>query len=213
MSNFIDLTGKKFNKLTVIKRSENAPGGIPVWECKCECGNITIVRGNNLKSGAVKSCGCLSKHKKEHKTTDSAVYNTWIKMRNRCNNPNDPAYKDYGKRGIKVCSKWEDFNKFEKWCFENGYQKGMSLDRVNNNKGYSPDNCRFTDAKTQANNRRSCKIYEYKGKTQDLQEWCEELNLNYKRMHNRIYKLNWSFEKAVETPVNENKVSFRFRKE
>ena len=205
MPKFNDLTGKKYNKLTVLSFAYITKSKQKKWKCQCDCGNITYVQGNNIVSGAVKSCGCLKNKKAEIKISDSPLYNTWCKIRYRCLNPKDPAYKDYGARGITICKEWLSFINFEKWAFDNGYKENMTIDRIDNNKGYSPVNCRFVDKKTQANNRRSCRIISYKGETKNLREWCDVLELDYKFIHNRIYKLHWDFEKAVSTPCDKSK--------
>lgn len=105
-----------------------------------------------------------------------------------------------------MCDEWANsFETFRKWALQNGYTHGLTIERTDNEKGYSPDNCIWADAKTQANNRRSCRVFTYKGRSQNLMEWCNELGLNYKLVHNRIHKLNWDFEKAITVPCNVNK--------
>lgn len=209
MSNFIDLTGKKFNRLTVIERMDNSPKGIVVWKCQCECGNYTFVRGSNLKSGAVKSCGCLGKDRKKytHCESKTKLYRQWKSMMYRCYKPNHRAYHLYGGRGIRVCEEWKTYEGFKEWVLQTKPKDGdnLTVDRINVDGDYSPQNCRWVDMKTQANNRRSCRYYEYNGEVKDLMEWCDELSLDYKRVHNRIYKLKWSFERAITTPVNDIK--------
>lgn len=133
-------------------------------------------------------------------------------LKNRCYNPNCPKYKNYGGRGIKVCKEWLDSERvingkshlskgrisFEKWALENGYADGLTLDRINVNGDYEPNNCRWVSMKIQENNRTNNRLVTYKNKTQTLAQWCEELGLNYKRIHRRINSLNWSIEKAFE---------------
>lgn len=143
----------------------------------------------------------------------NAVYHGILR---RCYNPNQKSYARYGGRGIKVCDEWlnselvfegtkhskKGWLSFQKWALSNGYKEGMSIDRIDNNKGYSPENCRWVDRKVQSNNRNYCRLITYKGKTQNLKQWCEELGLNYKNMHKRLFKENWSIEKAFETKDN-----------
>ena len=205
MSKFIDLTGKKYNLLKAIEVDKILPSGQRIWKCQCDCGNITFVRGYNLKNGSVKSCGCLLTKKKDKREADSPLYHTWCGIKRRCLSDKDNAYKYYGARGITICQEWLNFYNFEKWALENGYSSDMTIDRIDNNKGYCPENCHFTDKKTQANNRRSNILFSYNGETKNLQQWCELLNLNYKLVHNRIHKLKWDFNKAISTPCNENK--------
>lgn len=203
MSKVIDITGQKFNNLTVIERLPNAKGGISVWKCLCDCGNYTTVRASNLKNGAVKSCGCL-KHisrTKTHGETHTRLYSLWNAMKNRCNNPNANCYMRYGGRGIKVCDEWqESFVSFRDWSLENGYDETLSIDRIDNNKGYYPKNCRWVTFEQQCNNRRSNVLIEYKGETRNLMQWCKILNVDYKLVHNRMNKSGWNFEKSVSTP-------------
>lgn len=208
MSKFIDLTGEKFGLLTVIEKSETLPMGIVVWKCKCDCGNITFVRGKNLKTGAVKSCGCLlhESHNKTHGLSKTKEYQVWYNIKRRCYSQKDEAYKYYGARGIKMCDEWlNSFEEFYKWIKANKTSESQSIDRIDNDGDYSPENCRMADAKTQTNNRRRCRYFTFNGKTQTLMMWCEELGLDYKRTHNRLYKLGWDFERAITTPVDINK--------
>lgn len=202
MSKVKNIAGNKFGMLTVIEKSKSI-NGKAYWLCKCDCGNETIVSGSNLRTGAVKSCGCLIYKKKDtHHLSHTRLFRIWWGIKNRCDNPKSEAYKYYGKKGIHICDEWaNDFVSFYNWAMLNGYDDGLSIDRIDNSKGYSPDNCRFTTKKVQANNRSYCKFYEYNGKTQTLTQWCEELNLNYKLVHGRIYRCGWSFEKAITQPA------------
>ncbi|MBR5273592.1 MAG: hypothetical protein IKU25_09440 [Clostridia bacterium] len=210
MSKFKDLTGKKFALLTVISRAESRSNGTPYWNCVCDCGGKAIVSGNNLKFGGVKSCGCLL-HKKHdtHHLSGTKLYYIWRGMLVRCYDENSNAYKYYGARGISVCEKWKnDFLSFYNWSISNGYKEGLTIDRTNNGLGYSPENCRWVDCKVQANNRAFCKKIEYNGEIKTLMQWCEELNLNYKRVHSRLYRLGWSFEDAISIPVKTKKQNY-----
>lgn len=116
------------------------------------------------------------------------LYTAWLNMRNRCNNKNCHNYKDYGGRGISVASEWDSFEKFDEWSFKNGYNDTLTLDRIDNEKGYSPDNCRWVSVKVQANNRRSSVKLTHNGETHTLAEWADLLHLNYKTFTNRIYR-------------------------
>lgn len=206
MSNVVDLTGQKFNLLTVIDRAESN-NGKTYWNCICDCGTKTVVSGSNLRSGAVKSCGCLLHKKKDtHHLSQTRLYRIWRAMINRCTNANYWAYKYYGEKGISLCNEWrDDFLAFKNWAETNGYSDSLTIDRIDNSKGYSPENCKWVTRKEQSNNRSFCNIIEYQGKKQTLMQWCEELGLNYKRTHSRIYKCGWTFEKAISTPVASHK--------
>ena len=120
-------------------------------------------------------------------------------MKGRCNNPNHPAYKNYGGRGISICKEWEDFRNFEKWSLDNEYFDNASIERKDVNENYSPQNCCWIPLAEQAKNRRSSYEIIHNGRKLNLTEYCKELNLGYKRVHSRIYKLGWDFEKAVST--------------
>lgn len=207
MSKLIDITGNKYNKLTVIGRVENGNKGASRWKCLCDCGNITYVRGGNLKSGSVKSCGCLNKkpHYLIHGDSDKPLYAMWTSMMYRCHNPKNQAYKFYGARGISVCEEWHDYLKFKEWVESTKKEESLTIERIDVNGNYCPENCIWVSMKEQANNRRSNIIFEYNGEKHNLMEWCNLLGLNYKNIHNRIYKLGWSFEKAISTKIDESK--------
>lgn len=209
MSKFIDLTGKKYGKLLVVERAENAKGGIAVWRCLCDCGKTSLVRGSNLKSGAVQSCGCLKHqpaHNRTHGLSKDPLYMRWNQIKMRCLNPSCKSYGNYGGRGIKLCDEWKDsVEAFAKWAIENGYSEELTIERIDNNGDYCPENCKWIPKNEQPNNRRSCYSITYNGKTQNLTEWCKELGLNYKLIHNRMYKHGWEFERAISEPVHVEK--------
>lgn len=209
----IDITGNRYGKLVVIERADSIVPGVTVWKCLCDCGNYTVVRGGNLKSGAVKSCGCTH-HQKANtiRKQNLRLYGIYHKMRSRCNNPNCPAYKDYGERGISVCAEWDSsFSVFFEWAMESGYADTLTIERIDVNGNYCPENCKWITKSEQANNRRTCKLFTYNGKTQNLAQWCNELNLSYKNIYSRIFQKGWSFERAISTPVDVNKIRKEFR--
>jgi len=202
-----DLTGKRFNRLVVLKRVENGNGFKSRWKCLCDCGNETIVAGTNLKTGEVKSCGCLKHLQRDtHHLSGTRLYSIWNAMKNRCYLKTHSAYSYYGGRGITVCDEWKtDFESFYKWAINNGYSESLTIDRVDNNKSYCPDNCRWVPQEVQVNNRRSCVLITYKGETKNLMQWCKLLNLPYKLMHQRMYLKNISFEEAISIPIKSRK--------
>lgn len=217
MSKFVDLTGKRFNNLTVISRVENTESGAIKWNCLCDCGNYTIVRGDNLKSNSVKSCGCLNKkpaYNRIHGESKTTLYRKWQSMKRRCYDKNASNYKNYGARGIKVCDEWKnDFLAFKKWVLETRTDEALTIERIDVNGDYCPENCIWLDKKGQSNNRRNCLMYTYNGKTQNLMQWCEELGLDYKLVYERLKRDNWSFEKAISTPVITDGYAMRIGKE
>ncbi|MEO3446711.1 hypothetical protein ABG862_02840 [Bacteroides xylanisolvens] len=165
-----DLTGQKFGLLTVLKKTDKRIcGGCIVWECLCECGNTTEVSSGNLYSGHTISCGCYKReisskvckgvftkhgHGKTGKST--STYISWLHMRDRCNNPNNKSYENYGGRGICVCKRWNSFNSFLKDMGER--PKGTSIDRIDVNGNYEPSNCRWATVKEQNNNKRKVTV-------------------------------------------------------
>ena len=190
-----DLTGQKFNHLTAVELVSRKPTR---WKCICDCGNYTTVLTTNLKSGKVKSCGCIHhRGNPKHNICYSRQYAIYKKIIRRCYNPDDPAYKNYGGRGIDVCKEWrDDVVNFYNWSIENGYSDNLSIDRIDNNKGYSPNNCRWADAKEQSNNRRSCRLYTINGIEKTLAQWCECYNMEYKTVYARLSR-NWNIEEAL----------------
>lgn len=206
MSKAIDLTGQKFGRLTVIQRAENR-NGKTMWMCQCDCGNEKITQTMNLTHGDTKSCGCLQKETiKEiastHKKSKTKLYRVYLHIKERCSNPSSKSYSDYGGRGISVCDEWLDsYEKFMDWSYENGYKDGLQIDRMDNDGNYEPSNCRWTDRVTQANNRRNNNFIEFNGEKRTLSEWEKETGIGQSTIWARIYKLNWSIEKALTTPV------------
>lgn len=167
---FINLTGQKFNMLTIVSFAGFDNGHRSRWNCKCECGNDKIITGYDIKSGHSVSCGCFARMKVKNKMTTHGLrkhplYNIWAGMKQRCNNFNSLAYKNYGGRGIKICKEWDDsFKNFYNWAIKNGYNDNLTIERINNDDGYNPNNCKFIPFEDQAKNKRSSKIWIIKGK-------------------------------------------------
>lgn len=157
--NFKDLTGKQFGRLTVIERIKHN-NTLGYWICKCECGNEKIVPTNRLTQGMTKSCGCLNhdlviERSTVHGLRHTRLYRIWNGMKQRCHNENHPRFKDWGGRGIKVCDEWkQSFKTFYDWSIQNGYSDNLSIDRINNNGNYDPNNCRWSTVQEQNKNKR-----------------------------------------------------------
>lgn len=205
----LDLRGEVYGHLTVVSRSDDHifPSGqrARMWRCKCDCGNMIIVDGRNLRSGHTQSCGCIrSERKIKHGDCLSGkqprMYRIWAGMRARCNSPNSVHYKEYGARGISVCEEWRDYSKFKEWAIKNGYEDSLTLDRIDVNGDYSPENCRWASWRTQQNNSRRNVVIEHGGQRHTLSEWAEIYGIPYKTFWYRI-RSGWSFDKASSTPL------------
>ena len=191
-----DLTGQKFGRLTVLRQAPDKikPSGAhsKMWECKCDCGNIKIISRSSLVSGDTVSCGCYHKehahdYGKKHGLTNTKLYTKWSGIVQRCTNPNAIHYDMYGGRGITICDEWRnDFYSFYSWSIENGYKDGLTIDRIDNNKGYYPENCRWTDLETQANNTRRNHYITYNNETKTLTQWARLLNVNVETLRYRV---------------------------
>lgn len=205
MGKFIDLTGREFGKLKVINRTDDyvSPKGYSAvnWLCICQCGKSTIVRGCNLKSGATTSCGCErvdNPSRRRHGGKHTRLYKIWKSMRTRCNNPNDANYVNYGARGVSICDDWNNYENFRD-SNANGYRDDLTIDRVDYNGNYCPENCRWADAMTQANNSRHNHIIEYNGETHTIAEWSRITGISYHKLKDRINKCGWDAHRALTT--------------
>lgn len=209
MGKFQDLRGKRFGRLVALEPCGRDKQGYVIWRCKCDCGNIKEASTKNLGNGTA-SCGCYSKELhsamlKTHGGAKSRLYRMYRTMFGRCTNPNAHEYENYGGRGITVCDEWSDFAPFREWALANGYDENAkrgqcTLDRIDPNKGYSPDNCRFVNMKTQQRNRRNNVLITYNGETHCMSEWAEKAGVRYGTFLKRIYA-GWSMDRALQ-PVN-----------
>lgn len=215
MSKFKNLAGMRFGKLTAVKIVRNCEHKCKsvIWQCKCDCGNIVNVRSSNLINGHTKSCGCIrkeiitnrDKEREIHNDCNSRLYRIWHGMKNRCNNPNTCNYKNYGGKDIKVCQEWEEFIPFREWANSNGYADNLTIDRIDVNGNYCPENCRWVDIKTQNNNTTRNRLLTAFGKTMNVAQWSEKVGIKRGVIYNRIDTYKWDVEKALTTPVEQRK--------
>lgn len=199
-----DIIGQKFGRLLVTEYV----GTKKPWKCLCECGNEVIVSTNQLTTGHTKSCGCYKRdilvkchliHGQSggRNNKESRLHRIWTGMKARCNNPHVKDYPYYGGRGITVCHEWKtSFDDFHKWAIENGYSDKLTLDRIDNEKNYCPNNCRWVDRKTQMRNTRLSHYVTCNGITKTITEWSEEVGISRKTISERI-NAGWDVEKAL----------------
>lgn len=219
MSEREDLGGNKYGRLTALEIDWNKTKRRTYWICECECGNKKSVRSDCLKRGQVKSCGCLHKeqadinlnHGPTHGMTGTRLYEIWLGMKKRCYNSNSKRYNKYGGKGIEVCEEWRnDFENFYKWAMENGYKDNLTIDRIDNDGDYRPENCRWATMKQQCNNRSSCIKIEYKGKRYTIKEIAEKLNIPAKTLYAR-YKRG-DRDKRLLRPLGKNRKTTKGQK-
>lgn len=205
MGRLLDLIGQKFGRLKVIQRSDKKQLRETCWLCICDCGGKIIVRGSSLRKGDTKSCGCLKKggnnlkHGHSRVGQRSKTYRTWRGMVNRCVCKIHEHYHYYGGRGIQVCDRWI---KFENFLEDMGESPSIdhSIDRINNERGYCKENCRWATHKEQCRNRRTNRLITFDGKTQCIAAWSEELNIKQNTIGFRLNR-GWTIEETLTTPV------------
>ena len=185
-NNFKDIKGQQFGRLTALEFAGIGKENRALWRCKCECGNEIVVPGKSLRTGNTRSCGCLvadldrernKKYIMKHGKTKDRLFHVWTSIKSRCQNPSATNYKYYGARGISVCDEWKnDFEAFYQWAMSQGYDPNakrgeFTIDRIDCNKGYSPDNCRLANCIQQANNRRNTRYITVDGVRRSQAEW------------------------------------------
>ena len=186
----------RFGRLTLVAMAEPRKGQ-PHGLCRCDCGEEKVIAMSSLRNGLTKSCGCLRRETKPgltHGQAHTRTYNIWIGLKQRCSNPNHPAFKNYGGRGISFAPQWKDFAVFLKDMGE--APEGTSIERVNNNRGYEPGNCIWADRLTQGRNTRRCRMITHAGETKTLGEWADQYGINRQTLAQRL-RLGWPIEKAL----------------
>lgn len=218
MGKIVDLTRQRFGRLIVIEKAGHSKGNRLQWLCKCDCGNFKITTSSDLKSGKVRSCGCLrkettskmaksrSKSRIKHNKSNTRIYRIWSTMKQRCYNSKCFSYKWYGKKGIKICDEWKNnFIFFYNWAIDNGYKENLSIDRIDVNGNYEPSNCRWVDNIIQQNNKTNNKIIIYKNKKYTMSQLSKILNLKYCNIKYRL-KANWKMEE-LDNKKEEDKLN------
>jgi len=192
------LSGVRFGKLVA-----DHYAGDGKWFCRCDCGQTTTVITTNLTKGNTTSCGCRFRETHvKHGMSNTQVYRAWVQMVRRCENPKDPAFHNYGGRGIKVCERWHDFMLF---ITDMGARPaGFQIDRENNDGNYEPGNCRWVTYKINRNNQRTNRLVTVDGRTQTIAQWADERKLNYRTLNNRINR-GWSAEDAITQDVQKRR--------
>ncbi len=195
MGKLVDITGRRFGRLVVIKRHGSDKYGKPTWLCQCDCGNQKVMLGSLLKSGNSTSCGCKTlEASTKHGMAGTNTYTIWIDMVRRCTNPKIKQYKNYGGRGIKICEEWLNFETFFNDMGDR--PEGMSLDRINSDGDYCKENCRWVDNMTQQSNKRNNTYVEFNGERNTLAQWGRILDMDPKLLRSRIFRSKWPIEKA-----------------
>jgi hypothetical protein len=212
-----DLTGRQFGRLTCLEFVGKTKHGISLWLCKCNCGTIKTIRSADLKSGRTQSCGCLQKKraKEAHVTHNlsrdengkpTKLFNVWGSMKSRCFCDRCHDYKYYGARGIRVCNEWLDYKNFYNWSITNGYEQGLTIDRIDNFGNYEPANCRWATRSQQSNNTRVVRLVEYLGKSMSLGELAKVTGINRRTLHYRINQKKWGILQAIAEQVRKDQI-------
>jgi hypothetical protein len=205
----IDMIGRKYNLLTVLEYVNGDTSKNRSCVCRCDCGNTKITLARTLRRGQILSCGCL-KNNCEHVAV-TKIYNVWSRMKQRCLNTKAHAFEFYGGRGITVCEEWKNnFKSFHEWAIATGYKEnqGLSIDRINNNKGYSPNNCRWATNKMQSNNTRRTRKMTINGITKNTTEWMTlAANNKLKGYSKPLKQSNEAFIQFMQTKIEQGEIT------
>lgn len=218
MPKFIDLTGQRFGFWVVVGPPERR-NGATMWPCKCDCGTKRLVNGRSLRMGGTSSCGCRFKGKpnnrggewgrienprkanKTHGKSKTRLFRIYTGMKGRCYNQKNASYKNYGGRGIQICKEWlDDFSVFYEWAVNNGYGDNLSIDRIDAEGDYCPENCRWATRKEQANNTRQNRFLEFNGETHTVKEWADIIGISEQTIRGRLRE-GWNTEDVLGLPV------------
>ena len=186
-----NLVGNKYGRLLVQKYAGKNKWNIATWECVCDCGGRKTVSSSQLKGGYTKSCGCISRERPSHTKhggKGTRLYIIWKSMRGRCSTPSQKSFANYGGRNITICQQWDDYDCFRSWAMSHGYARNLTLDRIDVNGNYCPENCRWATLTQQARNTRKTIYYEINGQKKPFAEWVDEFYINYKLAYGRLRK-------------------------
>jgi len=203
----INLSGRKFGRLTAIKDAGRDTRGRVLWSCECDCGKEAIVLAERLRNGDTKSCGCLHTERayqinrthglyRDIAGGRSKLYLVWMEMKQRCINPNNKSYQNYGGRGIRICNEWMNYQAFHDWAMSIGYKEGLSIDRIDNDGDYKPSNCRWVSRYIQSRNTRKNRMLTFNGVMHPLVAWAEIIGIHPKTLSMRL-KNGWPTEKLL----------------
>jgi hypothetical protein len=218
-----DITGQKFNHLTAIRYSHKGKWNRAYWVFRCDCGNEKIISSNTVtkKNAEVKSCGCVNdavrksgNNHRIHGDANTRLYKVWKNMRRRCYGSDASSNKWYKDRGIKICEEWNDYRLFRLWALANGYDENAefmqcTLDRIDTNGDYCPENCRWVSCKVQANNKTNNRLVEWNGDIHTLSEWSDIVGIPFNIIASRYYSYGWTIEDALSVPVGVRRKDWR----
>ena len=194
-----DISGQKFNMVTAIRYVGNDKQNCPLYECVCDCGRLFITRRSSLVNGHTKSCGYHRAKTATSEERKERLFIIWRNMINRCYKTQDPAYAHYGGRGISVCAPWKNnYHEFKNWALNNGYSDSLTIDRIDNNGNYEPNNCRWADRYVQGNNTSRNRFIDYGDESLTLSQWACRLGITPSALKTRLDR--WGVDQALTAP-------------
>ena len=195
----LDVTGERYGRLVALRRVDKKyKNRGHYWAFQCDCGNVKEYPLNSVRAGLVKSCGCLHR---PHGKSKTRLHRIWCDMRERCRNDGHKSHERWAGKGITVCEEWNDYLTFEEWALSHGYKDDLTIDRIDNDKGYNPDNCRWATYSEQARNTSHNRYININGESHIVKDWCEILKtVTPSTVYKRVRNYGWSIEKALTTP-------------
>lgn len=209
MGKALDLVGEKYGRLTVLKKLPERKRKCVMWLCLCDCGNTDEVTTSEIRSGKHLSCGCYQKERASetnstHRNSRTRLHRIWCAMIQRCENENHVGYGNYGGRGVRVCDEWRNsFHAFREWALCNGYSDELTIERLDVDGNYCPENCKWATRHEQMNNTRRTKYFEYNGEKRTLREWSNITGIPFTRLKGRLQR-GWTIERALTEDRRKN---------